>query len=189
LEIEDFIKDDITGGYKKRCGIKDDCSDSWFDWIYDKIGYAYHKAIQTVFNHLYVGAIVSILLAGIVNTAKVMTSAKSIRLSFKFIFGLSAFSISLIYMFKHLIIDAYRGEAVEPSSTAPAVAKVPTPVVAKVPAPVVAKVPAPVVAKVPAPVVAKVPAPVVAKVPAPVVAKVPAPVVAKVPATVPVNTK
>jgi hypothetical protein len=169
LEIEDYIQEDSTDNYKKRCGIKD-CSDSWFDWIYDKIGYAYHKAIQAMFNHLYVGAIVAILLAGIANTAKVMTSSKPIRLSFKLIFGLAAFSISIIYMFKHLVIDAYRGRVVEPPVVLnnPPSARMANPtVVAKAPVPAV-KAPVPVVGKVPVPAV-KAPVPVVkAPVPVPV---------------------
>ena len=161
LVIEDFIKDDSIDGYKERCGIKD-CSDSWFDWIYDKIGYAYHKAIQVMFNHLYVGAIVAILLAGIANTTKVMTSSKSIRFSFKLIFSLAAFSISLIYTFKHLFIDAYRGRVVESPVVLnnPSSARMGNPnptVVANAPVPTVAKAPVPTVAKAPVPVVAKAP--------------------------------
>ena len=88
FEVDDYIKKGTMDDYRKRCGIEAECSDSWFDWIYDKLAFGYHSAIQTIFKHLYIGTIVAVLLAGVTNLSKIMTSSKKIRLSFKIIFVL-----------------------------------------------------------------------------------------------------
>ena len=115
FEVDDYIKKGTMDDYRKRCGIEAECSDSWFDWIYDKLAFGYHSAIQTIFKHLYIGTIVAVLLAGVTNLSKIMTSSKKIRLSFKIIFVLFALFITLIYAFKTLFINAYKGTVNESS--------------------------------------------------------------------------
>ena len=109
FDIDDYIQKGTMDDYRKRCGIEAECSDSWFDWIYDKLAFVYHSAIQTIFKHLYIGTIVAVLLAGVTNLSKIMTSSNKIRLSFKFIFVFFALFITIIYAFKKLIIDAFKG--------------------------------------------------------------------------------
>lgn len=110
VSIDDYIKDRSTDGYRKRCGIQG-CSDTWAEWLYDKLAYAFHATIQMVFKHYFIGGMITVLANAIANTATVLISSKIIELNFKFLFAFIAIFITVVYALKDIFYEAVRGKS------------------------------------------------------------------------------
>jgi len=122
-EISNYIQKTSSNNYMERCGIESQCMTTW-DWLYSKISWVYHKAIQIMFKHLYMGSIITVLFFAsfkYVNTDQI-TSSKQLKLSLMFITISFAILVILMYilirLFSTRIISTFRSTAQKVKSTA-----------------------------------------------------------------------
>ena len=113
IEIEKFIDSSSMNDYMARCGIETRCTGTIWQWMYDKLMWLYHKLVQIMFKHLYLGSIIAILLFAMKDYAKSITSSKQLKATLQLITFISGVLIIIIYICKTLFFNKLKSLAYE----------------------------------------------------------------------------
>jgi hypothetical protein len=100
FNIDNFVKNTSSHDYMQRCGIEARCAGTIWERTYDFILWIYHKAIQIVFKHLYVGSFFVILLSSLASFSTQITSSKELKSSLNIITIITGILIIIIYALK-----------------------------------------------------------------------------------------